>query len=235
MSIRWNPLVLGCALLVAAPAHADWSAKAELGGSVATGNSENQSANAALALKHRFDSWTNEYGFTGNYGNDGSDTTAQRWELRAESMYDFTPKAFWFGAARYENDRFSAYDYQASIATGLGYKFIDTEETRLRMQVGPGYRYSRQRDTGRTVDGMIARGNLLLEQRLTSNTKVVERFLVESGSANTYLQNNLGLEVKMTGTLGLRIGYEVRYNSDVEPGIEHTDTLTTIGLLYESK
>lgn len=49
------------------------------------------------------------------------------------------------------------------------------------------------------------------------------------------MQNDLGLEVTIVGALGLRVGYQVRHNSDVGPGIEKTDTLTTIGLLYETK
>ena len=62
-----------------------------------------------------------------------------------------------------------------------------------------------------------------------------DRFLIEAGSDNTYLQNDLGLEVMMSGALGLRVAYQVRYNTEVPPGIRKTDTLTTIGLLYETK
>jgi len=129
----------------------------------------------------------------------------------------------------------SAFDYQGSLATGLGYRFINTDKTKFWVQGGPGYRVSKEQDTGDTIDGLIFRGDLGFEQQLTGNTRIVERFLIETGSDNTYLQNNLGLEVMMSGALGLRIGYEVRYNSDVQPGIEKTDTLTTIGLLYETK
>jgi putative salt-induced outer membrane protein len=217
------------------PALADWSGKGELGGSFASGNSENEAANAALVVKYAQDAWSHELGFAGNYGNDGDQTTAQRWELRGQSNYALTPKAYWFGAGRYEDDRFSAYDYQGSLATGLGYRFIDTETTKFWIQGGPGYRVARERATGDTVDGLIFRGDLGYEQQLTENTRIVERFLVEAGSDNTYLQNDLGLEVKMSGALGLRVGYQVRYNTDVAPGVEKTDTLTTIGLLYESK
>jgi len=35
--------------------------------------------------------------------------------------------------------------------------------------------------------------------------------------------------------LGLRLGYQVRHNTDVLPGVEKTDTLTTVGLIYETK
>ena len=63
----------------------------------------------------------------------------------------------------------------------------------------------------------------------------MDRFLIESGSDNTYIQNDLGLEVTIKGSLGLRVGYQVRHNTDVTPGLEKTDTLTTLGLIYELK
>ena len=231
---QWMVLALGlCG--AALPAHADWTGKGELGGSFATGNSDNESANAAFLIKGKYDVWSHEFAFAGNYGNDGDETTAQRWEVRGQSNYDFTPKAYWFGAGRYEDDRFSAYDYQGTIATGLGYRFVDTDDTKFWVQGGPGYRVSKERETGDTVDGVIFRGDVGFEQKITANTKIIDRFLIEAGSDNTYLQNDLGLEVSINSTLALRVGYQVRHNTDVPPATEKTDTLTTIGLIYETK
>jgi putative salt-induced outer membrane protein len=214
---------------------ADWTGKGELGGSFASGNSENEAVNAALEVKNSYDKSAHTLGFAGNYGNDGDDTTAQRWELRGQSDYKFTERAYAFGAGRYEDDRFSAYDYQASLAAGLGYKIIDSERTKLWVQGGPGYRFAELRDTGESVDGLIFRGDAGFEHQLTDTTKVVDRFLVETGSDNTFLQNDLGLEVTIKGALALRLGYQVRHNTDVAPGIEKTDTLATVGLIYETK
>jgi len=223
------------AVLVSVPAHAQWKAKGELGASIAGGNSENESVNAALEVTYTRDKWEHVAGFAGNYGNDGADSTAQRWEVRGQSNYTFNEKAYAFGAVRYEDDRFSSFEYQASLSTGLGYKFIDTQRTKFWIQGGPGYRYARIRETGETDDGVIFRGDLDFEHQLTETTKIVDKFLVESGSENTYLQNDLGIEVTITGALGLRVGYQVRHNTDVLPGIEKTDTLTTVGLIYETK
>jgi putative salt-induced outer membrane protein len=222
-------------MAIAQPVRAEWSGKAELGASMATGNSDSQSANGALEFTYKADKWENLLGFMGNYGSDGNTTTAQRWEVRGQTNYSFTERAYWFGAARYDDDRFSAYDYQASLATGLGYKFYDTENTKLWVQGGPGYRVTKERETGDTVDGVIFRGNVGFEKQITETTKVVNLFLIESGSSNTYLQNNLGLEVTISGSLGLRVGYEVRHNTDVPVGVDKTDTLTTVGLMYETK
>ena len=216
-------------------AHADWSSKAEIGASFASGNSENESVNGAFATKYTAEKWEHGFGLTGNYGSDGSETTAQRWEFRGQSNYKFTDRAYAFGAGRYDDDRFSAYDYQASLAAGLGYRIIDTERTKFWVQGGPGYRYAKVNETGDTEDGMIFRGDIGVDYQITETTKIVDRFLVEAGSDNTYLQNDLGLEVRIAGALGLRVGYQVRHNTDVLPGVEKTDTLTTVGLLYETK
>ena len=49
---------------------ADWKGKGELGASLASGNSENESANAALEVKNTRDKWTHTLGLAGNYGSD---------------------------------------------------------------------------------------------------------------------------------------------------------------------
>ena len=82
---------------------------------------------------------------------------------------------------------------------------------------------------------MIFRGDLDFEHQVTDTTKIVDKFLIETNSENTYLQNDVGVEVTIMGALGLRVGYQVRHNTDVQPGIEKTDTLTTVGLIYETK
>ena len=227
---------LAVALCAAAtPALADWTGKGDIGASFATGNSENKAASANLELKNKVGQWQHTFGFAGNYGHDGDDKTAQRWELRGQTQYEITERAYGFGAARYEDDEFSQYDYQASLAGGLGYKIIDTDRAKFWVQGGPGYRYAKLADTGETEDGVIFRGDVGFEHQLTETTKIVDRFLIEAGSDNTYLQNDLGLEVTITGALGLRVGYQVRHNTDVAPTIENTDTLLTVGLLYETK
>jgi putative salt-induced outer membrane protein len=228
--------LLGLALCaMSGTALAQWSGKGEVGASIASGNTDTETANAAVEIKYALEKWDHTVGFAGNYGSDSGSTTAQRWELRGQSNYRFTDRAYWFGAGRYEDDRFSTYDFQSSIATGLGYKLIDGERTKLWVQGGPGYRYAEFRTTGESEDGLIFRGDLGFEHQLTDTTKIVDRFLIESGSDNTYIQNDLGLEVTIKGSLGLRVGYQVRHNTDVTPGLDKTDTLTTLGLLYEMK
>ena len=58
---------------------------------------------------------------------------------------------------------------------------------------------------------------------------------MEAGSENTFVQNDIALQVKINGVLALAVGYSVRHNTDPQVGFEKTDTLSTINLVYELK
>lgn len=226
-----------------ATAVADWSGKGEVGVAVASGNTKTEAANAKIEAVNQLERWKHLFGLTGNYASDEVGTTGQRWEARGQSDYNFGPRAFWFGSGRYEDDRFSGFEYQATIGTGFGYKFIDTEVTKLVGQVGTGYKFFETRDAfaddGLTIipgdndSELIFTGGVDFEHQLTDTTKILNKFLVESGSDNTFLQNELALQVRMTEVLALAVGYAVRHNTDPPAGFEETDTLTTLNLVYE--
>ena len=101
------------------PAHADWTGKGEAGLVIATGNTETETANAKLQFANEIGKWKHQFGGAALYASsDDEGTTAQRWEAFEQSDYNFSPRNFWFGAARYEDDEFSGFEYQAIVSTG---------------------------------------------------------------------------------------------------------------------
>jgi putative salt-induced outer membrane protein len=144
-------------------------------------------------------------------------------------------RSYLFGALRYEDDAFTDYEYQATLSGGYGYRFITNDTTKLEGQIGAGYREAEVRLTGEQQDGIIARGALDFEHKLTTTTLIYDRFLVESGSDNTFVQNALGVEVKINDTFALGLDYAVRHNTDVLPGTDKTDQVLTANLVYGFK
>ena len=57
------------------------------------------------------------------------DLTANRFEGGASSAYKFDERSYLVGAARYENDDFSPFDYQWIVSIGYGYTFIKNQQT----------------------------------------------------------------------------------------------------------
>jgi len=231
--------------LFATPALAAWTGKGEAGLVVSSGNTETETANAKLALAREAGKWKNAFGLAGLYASDEDGKTAQRWEALTQTDYNFTPRTFWFGAARYEDDEFSGFEYQATASTGLGRKFVNSDTTKFIGTAGVGYKFFETRDVlddagvlitpGDSDSEVIFRGTLDFEHRFTETTSLIDKFIVESGADNTYVQNDLSLQVKMTTVLALAVGYSVRHNTDPPAGFEETDTLTTLNLVYEIK
>ena len=145
---KWIGVCLIALCGVSGNALADWTGKGEIGASLASGNSENEAANAALEVKNtRATNGHTPWGWP-ELRQRRSVTTAERWEVRGQSDHAFTDRAYWFGAGRYEDDRFSAFEFQASLSTGLGYKIIDTERTKFWVQAS-----TQLTDTARSSTG----------------------------------------------------------------------------------
>jgi putative salt-induced outer membrane protein len=83
-----------------------------------------------------------------------------------------------------------------------------------------------------TVSEAVGRGLINYKYRLTDNTAFEDTLLIEAGADNKYYQNDIGLSVSMTKKMALKLGYQVRYNSDVQPGTQSTDSLVTTNLQY---
>jgi putative salt-induced outer membrane protein len=231
---------------VMSPAHADWTGKGEAGLVIASGNTETKTANAKFQLASEIDKWKHQFGGAGLYASSDPDgTTAQRWEAFEQTDYNFSPRSFWFGALRYEDDEFSGFEYQAIVSSGIGRKFIDTDVTKFTGTAGLGYKFLETRDSfddagvlivpGDSDSEVVFRGTLDYDHKFTATTSLLDKFVVEAGADNTFVQNDLSLQVKMTDVLALAVGYSVRHNTDPPAGFEKTDTLTTINLVYEIK
>lgn len=228
---------LAAALLLASlPAAAQWTGKGEAGLAIASGNSDSRTANARVSTTYKQDAWEHTLGLGGLYVRTEGATTARRWEALAQTRFDFLPNTFWYGGVRYEEDRFSGFDHQGLVTTGVGRRFIQNDTTKLIGQVGVGYKFwetlTVPTDKDSSVTGVAS---LEFDHKLTATTTVFDKFSGEFTSDNNFLQNEVGVAVKMTDRMALALAYAVRHNTDPPTGFKKTDTLTTVNLVYEVK
>ena len=165
--------------------------------------------------------------------------------MRGASVgYKLDPRSYVVGAARYEHDDFGSNLWQSTVSLGYGYIALKNQRSELSFEIGPGYKRYRPADQLQDVNGTtipvhqdikgeaVARGLVNFKYRLTDNTSFEDTLLAEAGSKNKYYQNDAGLSVSMTKKMALKVGFQVRYNSDTQPGTQSTDTLTTTNLVY---
>ncbi len=236
MRLFFRSACAGALLLAALPAAAQWTGKGEAGLAIASGNSDSRTANARVSATRKLGAWEHKLGLAGLYVRSEGDTTAKRWEASGQTRFDFRPDTFWYGGGRYEEDRFSGFDHQGLVTTGVGRRFIDNDITRLTGQVGAGYKFWEtlgiDSDTDSSVTGVAS---LEFSHQLTASTSLFDRFGGEFASSNNFLQNEIGVQVKMTDRIALSLAYALRHNTDPPAGFKKTDTLTTVNLVYEVK
>ena len=222
------------------------SGKGQAGYVMSRGNSETDAANAKIDLFWHSPQWKHAFTLEGLFGRSAQVTSAERWDVRLQSDYTITTRLFSFGALAYQDDRFSGFQYQASGSAGLGYKFFDSDATKLSAQLGVGYRVLRPeilvKDAG--TGAVVTRTPLERESeavgtagvdfmhQFNSSTKLTNKLIVESGSSNTSIKNDLALEVKMAKKLALAAGYSVLHNTKPADDVKRTDTITSLNLVY---
>lgn len=234
-----------------------WTGSGEFGFASATGNTRSENIDAKLGLKQENDQWKNAFFLdvlrtkaqqkvVDASGNtvEQLNTTANRYDGGASVGLKLDTRSYIVGAGRYEHDQFGANLWQATFSLGYGYIALKDERNELSFEIGPGYKRYRPADNQVLVDGVlvpqqqptqgevVARGLINYKYKISDNTAFEDTFLTEAGSKNTYVQNDAGVAVSMTKKLALKVGFQVRYNSDVQPGIKKTDTLTTTNLVY---
>ncbi len=69
-------------------------------------------------------------------------------------------------------------------------------------------------------------------RQLTDTTLFTNDFLVESGSSNTFTQNEAAVSLTISQKLSLKAGWTWRHNTETEPGTGSTDTLTKFNLVF---
>lgn len=230
----------------APPPPVGWHGKGEAGAVVASGNTKGDTVNFKLGLLEIDGPWTHALDMAylqAKNGTSGTNSveTANRYTAGWQSNYALSARSFWFGGLRYDHDKYSGFDYQATASTGLGYKFIDTDAIKLSGQVGAGYRRSKtevplgttpETFTSATDGNAVFVAGFDYANVLTASTKVVDKFHAEVGSADTMLTNFLGIEVKMNTALALSVGLDVRDNTKPPAGKQKVDTVTTVNLVY---
>ena len=230
------------------PGDPTWAIRGVLGYTKTGGNTDNSAGNLLFHAAHVIGDWKLLFGVDALYGSTKGETTAQAWDGFLQANYNITPRFYWYVGGRYDDDRFSGFAYQAALKSGVGYKFIDTDATKLTAQMGGGYRRLRPEilvkdDIGAVISrteqpeqsDVILDAGVTFEHDFNASTKLLAAVTVQSGKENTLSNANVALQVKMNARLALSAGYKLTDNSNPPPGSGRRDTLTTLGLVYELK
>lgn len=217
----------------------------ELGFIFTSGNTETTSANGALNAKQELEKWSNEFTLKALYKKDkvnGIETTsADKKFASAQGNYKLeNPDHRLFGFASYEDDRFSAFDYQATLAAGWNQKLWSDDTSSFEYSVGPGYSFADRFVTDadgnvtgtESENGIVARGAFAYKYNISETAKFTQTFSTEIGADNTKSRAESAISAKIAGGLSMKVAIKFDHNSDVTGARDNLDTETSVNLVY---
>jgi putative salt-induced outer membrane protein len=208
-----------------------WSGHVGLGYTAVTGNTETKSFSFATDLNYDGLKWDHEFIGRALRQEDNNTRTAEAYKAMWESKYKFTERAYAFGLADYNRNKFSSFDHQIFEIIGVGRRFIETEKHVFNGEVGIGAGQSKLID-GTSQNEFTGRLSGDYTWSFTETSSFTQKLSVTGSSSNTFTQSLTELRANVIGAVNLVLSYAIQHNSDVLPGTEKTDTFTTISLEY---
>ncbi len=235
----FTALAVICQPVAADEADADkrnWSAAAELGFNVTSGNSDTQSLKTRLEFNQDLESWATAYNFDALRKKDNEVESANKWLLTAKGNYKLQDKTAYLtvGASR-EEDEYGVYDNYNKVNIGYGKRLYKTQDIVLSADIGPGYAFYEHNATGISDNSAIVNMSGLLKWKVSQNANFSQKLTIEQGlndEKNTKTRSESALAVSINGSLKMKLAYTVLNNTEVQPGTKKTDTETSVTLVY---
>jgi putative salt-induced outer membrane protein YdiY len=213
-----------------------FSMDGEFGFIATTGNTETTSIKGRLSAHQELTQWSNDFIIEALYKKDEisdvEQTTAQKYFLSGQGNYKLeNPDHRIFGFASYEDDRFSSFNYQATLAAGWSQKMWEDDTSKFSYSVGPGYSFA-ETNQGEDQNGLIVRAALDYQWKISDTANFKQLLSTEIGDDNTKSRSETSVSAQISGGLSLKVSLTLDHNSDVAADIEDLETQTAVTLVY---
>ena len=223
---------------------AKWDGSVEFGFVAVTGNKDTESLNARFALQYELEKWRHQ-GFVSTVtssseepdGEDGViETDAEKITAQLKSDYKYSDKAYAFGILDYDDTKDSGFEYQMSLAFGMGYSFIKDEVHTLDGELGFGSRISKTEATetlaADSTTESISRVAASYQYKISENSEFEQKLSTEIGEDNTISKSYSGLSANVMENLALKLSYQLKHQTEVPVNNEKTETITSFTVVY---
>jgi len=209
-----------------------WSGSIEYGVIATSGNTNTRTESAKTSLQYKKELWVNDTSWSYLKASDAGVTSADQMFLKNYTKYSITVRDYLFLLLHYERDRFSGYLNRTTEVFGYGFSIIKNDSINWDIELGAGARQNRRTDERTQQDG-IARIGTNFSWYINKNSKLSEVLFMDKGDNNTFTESLTSVKLKINAALSLSLNFKVKNNSIVPDNIKHTDTQTTVNIIYD--
>lgn len=208
-----------------------WTGRVEAGGFVSTGNSQVTGLSGLADIKREALKWRHKLRVQADYQRSAGVTSREHYLAAYEPNYKVDDRAYIYGNAQFEGDRFFGYDERYSLSIGAGYGAIRRPGMTLDVELGPGFRHTSFTD-GNTESSIAARGSIDFDWKLASGLTFSQNASAYVQRYNSTATGTTAVAARLIGPLSAQVSYTVQYESEPPEGRVSTDTTSRASLVY---
>ncbi|MEW6777727.1 MAG: DUF481 domain-containing protein [Bdellovibrionota bacterium] len=236
------------------PPPRNWKASAELGLTLSTGNTKSKSINSAVKGEVTEGDLTFKAGGTALFTRstvvidpgppvvEAKRTTARKFTADGRTDWSISKHQYLFILGTYLNDKLGGAEWEVTESAGYGFKVIDEEKLKLKLEAGPAGRHSEPaRGTAQEEEkhDIAGRGAMALEwvisQYATFNedASVVASEEEPNTPSGVVVESISALKAKVSDKLSMKATFTYRHQSEVAAGKKEDDTTTAVTFVYD--
>jgi len=196
-----------------------------------SGNTETRTVNVKGNVEQKKGNSRNTAKIEALYVDGTQGRLSEKYLGEGKTAYQFTKTSYGFVNGTLERDLFSGFDYQSTVSTGYGYRFIDNEKMTLDVETGPGYRRNKL-DNEEASGELIGRASGLFAYRLSKTSTFTQEVVSEFGSDAVISKGISAVTAQIVGNMAMKASFTVKHNSNVPADKDETDTETALTLVY---
>jgi putative salt-induced outer membrane protein len=206
--------------------------RAELGGYATSGNSDTVGLTGVLDLKREGLDWRHKFRVQADYQESLGQTVRERFLAAYEPNYKIDDRAYVYGAAQFESDRFLGFEDRYSASAGAGYTAIKRTNVKLDLELGPAFRHTNFTDDS-VESQLAARGKLDFDWTLRKGITLSQDASAYLQAANSTITGKTALRARLFGPFSAQMSYALNYESAPPIGRKTTDTTSRASLLID--
>jgi len=220
----------------------EWKSNIEFGYVATSGNTKTTSINGGFSASYEVKLWKHSVDIKTIFGSAEDSTTsevetnAERYFIEGKSDYNYSDKSYAFAMANYEDDRFSDNDYQTLLSVGRGLKIDTSDNSKLDLELGVGYRKTLKKETILLAEESISETIVRLAANyswdITENSKFEQKLSSDIGEDDTVIKSYTGLSANFAKNLALKLSLTATHHSEVRGDTEKLDTVTAVTVVY---
>ena len=209
-----------------------WTGEGQVGGTVTSGNTEDTAINLGIALNREGLMWAHHIAAIADFQKSDGETTREA--FRASYQLDYRISDLWFayGLFQWERDKFALLDRRFTESLGVGYTILRTAPFSFIVDAGVALRQTQYIEPEREESDVAGRVTAKFAWDIRPNIRFTEEAGGLFGGTTSTIYSRTALTVGLFGSFSARAAFDVNYESNPPPGVENTDTITRLALVY---